>query len=81
MLSEQGLKDGIRDLGQIRTILKVRLRAAEATLAKAEVDVTELRKLVGFAAGQADALARHLAAMQAAAGQPSSPTAPEPPSL
>ena len=34
-LNEQGLKDGIRDIGQIRRILTDRRRAAEATLAQA----------------------------------------------
>lgn len=35
-LTEQGLKDGIRDLGQIRRILQHRRRAAEAALAQTE---------------------------------------------
>ena len=80
-LNEQGLKDGIRDLGQIRRVLKERRRAAEAILARAEIDVTELRKLESYAASQVDALAHHLAGVQAATGGTPAPTAPEPPAL
>ena len=67
-LSEQGLKDGIASLGQIRAIVHERLQAAEAALRKAEQDVTELRKLDSFAVITRDAYRARLAAIETAKG-------------
>lgn len=66
LLTEQGLKDGVAALGQIRAILKCRLCDAETRLSAADQDVTELRKLDSFARLAADEYRARLTAIEAA---------------
>ena len=65
-LSEQGLKDGLRDIAAIRLVLAERRRDAEAVMARAEVDVNDLRKLEAFAQQQQLQLADQMARLTGA---------------
>lgn len=60
-LTEQGLKDGLRDLAEVRRILADRRRRAEEHMSAAEIEVTKLRKLESYASIQGQELARQLA--------------------
>lgn len=62
-LTEQGLRDGIRDLAEVRRILADRRRRAEERMSAAEIEVTELRKLESYATVHEQDLARQLAAV------------------
>ncbi len=65
-LTEQGLKDGLRDLGEIRRILTCRRREAETRLVSAETEVAHLRKLDSYAGAQETEFAQRLTAMTGA---------------
>ena len=64
-LTDQGLKDGLVEFARIGGFLALRTKDAEARLAAAEQDVTELRKLVGLVRGLADGYRARLKAIEA----------------
>jgi hypothetical protein len=48
ILNERGLREGLRELGEIRKTLAVRERDAERRAGETEAELNALRKLRGF---------------------------------